>query len=366
MKINARDILMVLGGAALAGLLFTLAPAAARQPAPSAAAPRACICPGDFNGDGTINTIDLAGFLAVFGTNCLPDSDFDGIVDPSDNCPFVPNPTQADADGDGVGDACDNCPTVPNPGQQDSNNDGVGDACCVSAANCPPRPNMSVACANDLCQYTCNTGFADCDANPVNGCETNIATSIANCGGCNIFCSLPNAIPACVAGVCTVQSCNPGYSNCDSNDANGCELRHALAANSCTSATDLGSTCGDTRCGFACSGTANAVLGPVFNDRRTRWFKVRANECSSGCTGNMQQTIQVFVPAGVNYDVFVYSSCGGSLLGSSTNAAGTTESILINVPKTTGDDSFDYFIEIRWVSGQSCNNYTLQVFGRSC
>jgi penicillin-binding protein 1A len=38
-------------------------------------------------------------------------------------------PTPADADGDGVPDPADNCPTVPNPDQADSDGDGVGDAC---------------------------------------------------------------------------------------------------------------------------------------------------------------------------------------------------------------------------------------------
>jgi len=35
------------------------------------------------------------------------DTDSDGVSDPSDNCPTVPNPTQLDTDGDGLGDVCD-------------------------------------------------------------------------------------------------------------------------------------------------------------------------------------------------------------------------------------------------------------------
>jgi len=36
------------------------------------------------------------------------DSDGDGLLDPNDNCPAVPNPNQANCDGDSKGDACDN------------------------------------------------------------------------------------------------------------------------------------------------------------------------------------------------------------------------------------------------------------------
>lgn len=47
------------------------------------------------------------------------DRDGDGVLHPSDNCEFLPNPTQSDTDGDGVGDACDNCPNVANADQAD-------------------------------------------------------------------------------------------------------------------------------------------------------------------------------------------------------------------------------------------------------
>jgi hypothetical protein len=68
------------------------------------------------------------------------DSDGDGVLDPSDNCDQIANPTQHDEDTDDVGDACDNCPHVANPGQQDAlepagQADGVGDAC-------DPRPTL--------------------------------------------------------------------------------------------------------------------------------------------------------------------------------------------------------------------------------
>ncbi len=73
------------------------------------------------------------------------DSDGDGVLDASDNCPNIVNPDQADANGNRIGDACefitvdddgdgipnevDNCPFTPNPEQADSDGDGIGDQC---------------------------------------------------------------------------------------------------------------------------------------------------------------------------------------------------------------------------------------------
>ena len=64
-------------------------------------------------------------------------ADLDGVCQPDDNCPDVPNPDQLDNDGDFVGDACDVCPAVPDAEQMDVDGDGVGDVC----DNCPDVPN---------------------------------------------------------------------------------------------------------------------------------------------------------------------------------------------------------------------------------
>jgi hypothetical protein len=74
------------------------------------------------------------GTVTLVGVNVVVvDSDSDGVPDPSDNCPQIPNPAQAEVDGDGIGDACDNCVNVANSNQLDSDADGLGDACDVRA-----------------------------------------------------------------------------------------------------------------------------------------------------------------------------------------------------------------------------------------
>lgn len=57
------------------------------------------------------------------------DTDGDGFLDNSDNCPSHANQDQVDGDGDGRGDACDNCSSIANPDQSDFDADGAGDAC---------------------------------------------------------------------------------------------------------------------------------------------------------------------------------------------------------------------------------------------
>jgi len=65
---------------------------------------------------------------AASNPSCSGDSDGDGVANPDDNCPDVPNPDQTDTDGDGQGDACDD----------DDDNDGVpdGDDDCPTDSDC--------------------------------------------------------------------------------------------------------------------------------------------------------------------------------------------------------------------------------------
>jgi len=82
-------------------------------------------------------------------------------------------------------------------------------------------------------------------------CETNLDTSVGNCGYCGNVCTADNGTPGCADGDCEIASCNAGYDDCDGQLDNGCE-------------TDLTTTndCGE--CSNQCtaeSGTAVCTAG---------------------------------------------------------------------------------------------------------
>jgi hypothetical protein len=83
-----------------------------------------------------------------------------------------------------------------------------------------PRPASAAPARSGVC----DAGFADCDGNAANGCETDTPRRRANCGGCGRACAFANAAATCAAGVCALGACNAGFADCDGNPANGCEV----------------------------------------------------------------------------------------------------------------------------------------------
>jgi hypothetical protein len=112
--------------------------------------------------------------------------------------------------------------------------------------------NAAAVCANRSCALgTCQAGFADCDTLAVTGCEIDLRTSAANCGGCGNACSLPNvATPTCAAGQCAVGTCSAGFGNCDGQAATGCETD--LTSDNFNCGT-CGKDCSFTNGGGACA-----------------------------------------------------------------------------------------------------------------
>jgi hypothetical protein len=97
---------------------------------------------------------------------------------------------------------------------------------CASDNDCP----LGMICKSNACeagctnQHGCASGFTCCA-----GACTDTSGDNQNCGGCSTPCAPVHGIGMCVGGTCTLDSCLPGYDNCDQDPANGCE-----APGSCT------------------------------------------------------------------------------------------------------------------------------------
>jgi hypothetical protein len=98
----------------------------------------------------------------------------------------------------------------------------VGFGSCETAVDCATYPNSASLCDHLECALQCIPGFANCDRETENGCEQSLSTPV-HCGGCSQPCAPFQGFGTCAGGLCTVAACNLGFGNCDLDPANGCE-----------------------------------------------------------------------------------------------------------------------------------------------
>ena len=113
-------------------------------------------------------------------------------------------------------------------------------------------PSATESCSAGACTIaSCEPGFGDCNDDASDGCEVDVRSSPAHCGGCGNACALEHATASCTDGACAIESCDAGFDDCDGDPSNGCETP-------LDTLTDCGA------CGVSCSvtgGTASCESG---------------------------------------------------------------------------------------------------------
>lgn len=207
--------------------------------------------------------------------------------EPLPNEPFADSSTPAVADdasspptppGSDAGVAPPTPPTPPTDGGAPGCPDGkqLCDGLCVSVADpaygcgdprCTPCPSAhgTMGCLARKCAVAaCDVGYADCNADPADGCETDLSRA-TSCGACNAVCA--NPAPLCAPAGATFQctnGCGPGAplacgADCvdpltSTRNCGGCNVK-------CPDVTNGTSQCMAGACGFTCKNGFHACGG---------------------------------------------------------------------------------------------------------
>jgi hypothetical protein len=248
---------------------------------------------------------------------------------------------------DGRDNDCDDSIDEGNPGGGAACNTGLAGACVAGTMQCQDGGIVclqSISPTAEICDGLDN----DCDGTLDEG----------------DICPFDNAAGSCVKTACALSSCNTGFANCDGSAANGCEVNLSTASNSFETPMIIGSHCADTKKGFMCSSNSSFDNFATRTGTGGKFFKATARECSE-CQADLEMKFTLDVPDGVNYDLYIFKS-SGTLVASSITGVGVDESVTVKVPDNAGpDDQTDYIIEVRYYSGSSCIQWTLNAFGHT-
>jgi hypothetical protein len=165
------------------------------------------------------------------------------------------------------------CVLTCNPGYTDCDGDGRN-GCETNIASDPNHCGAcngacerdSELCADGSCEPSpCPAGRGECDGDTSLLCESDLTSSAQSCGFCGNVCAAAHGSSACRDRTCAITSCDPGYADCDASPLNGCET----ALNSVDDCGMCGRSCpanGGTpvcnagTCGVSCSLTGAFAL----------------------------------------------------------------------------------------------------------
>jgi hypothetical protein len=137
-------------------------------------------------------------------------------------------------------------------------------------------------------------------------------------------------------------------------------------ANTCSGADWEGEKCGDQYMYWpACDIYSGFTVFQTASGHASRWMYARATECSA-CSSPIEHLLELQVPAGIDYDLYVYSACGQLWTSATSAGTGHNEYATFSKPdRGLYDDSYNYWVEVRFRSGSSCEPWILTFRGRN-
>ncbi len=90
-------------------------------------------------------------------------------------------------------------PTVCGTACANTMTDPANCGACATACMVPTAPGTAATCSAGVCGVGCMPGLGDCDGDTMNGCETDVRTSMMHCGACGNACPMGQM---CLSGVC--------------------------------------------------------------------------------------------------------------------------------------------------------------------
>lgn len=107
--------------------------------------------------------------------------------------------------------------------------------CGGCGKRCNGRNQTLLSCHKGICDGPCQSQWGDCNNDKLaDGCETNTWNDDNNCGACGNACAgIFHGSTRCAMGKCVLRSCDGGWGDCDGNLANGCEVNTDTDNNNC-------------------------------------------------------------------------------------------------------------------------------------
>ena len=103
---------------------------------------------------------------------------------------------------------------------------------CGNDCRTKAPPHSAPGCAAGQCAFTCDGGWHRCDGQSAATCE--LDTDLARCGPTCTGCTLLHVKgPRCSAGSCDYEACEDGFADCDGDRTNGCESDPRTDVNNC-------------------------------------------------------------------------------------------------------------------------------------